>query len=119
MSLTGGRLCSLLSGTAQTFTFGEISNASTRVTGLLQACAIGRDDRSILELPHSPECYSARLGCFETGAVPWSGKTQLTSKKFAWRANSSGSGGSVRRSCRLMVRAGSFRWVSLVRRLRR
>ncbi len=73
--------------TVNRYTFGEIAEMAHRTAHLLRANGIGKGDRVFVQLPRIVEWYATLLGCFQVGAIPMPGTTQLMPKDQAYRIN--------------------------------
>lgn len=76
--------------TIDRWTFADLSEMAHRTAHLLRASNIGRGDRVFVQLPRTVEWYAALLGCFQVGAVPMPGTTQLMPKDQEYRINRAG-----------------------------
>lgn len=76
--------------TINRYTFGELAGLAHRTAHLLRSHGIGKGDRVFVQLPRVVEWYAALLGCFQIGAVPMPGTTQLMPKDQSYRINQSG-----------------------------
>ncbi len=76
--------------TINRYTFGELADMSHRTAHLLRAHGVGQGDKVFVQVPRIVEFYAALLGCFQIGAVPMPGTTQLMSKDQQYRVERSG-----------------------------
>jgi len=81
--------------TVNRYTFGEIADIAHRTAHLLRANGIGKGDRVFVQLPRVVEWYAALLGCFQIGAIPMPGTTQLMPKDQAYRIDRAGAKAAV------------------------
>jgi propionyl-CoA synthetase len=58
-----------VTGTARTYTFGELLDEVARFAGVLRSLGVDRGDRVIIYMPMIPEAVIAMLGCARIGAV--------------------------------------------------
>lgn len=73
--------------TINRFTFGELAELAHRTAHLLRSHGIRKGDRVFVQLPRVVEWYAALLGCFQVGAIPMPGTTQLMPKDQSYRIN--------------------------------
>ena len=71
--------------TVNRYTFGDLADMAHRTSHLLRSHDIGRGDKVFVQVPRIVEFYAALLGCFQIGAVPMPGTTQLMSKDQQYR----------------------------------
>lgn len=76
--------------TVNRYTFDDLANLAHRTAHVLRAHGIGKGDRVFVQLPRIVEWYAMMLGCFQIGAIPMPGTTQLMSKDQAYRINRAG-----------------------------
>jgi acyl-coenzyme A synthetase/AMP-(fatty) acid ligase len=76
--------------TVNRYTFDDLANLAHRTAHVLRAQGIGKGDRVFVQLPRIVEWYAVMLGCFQIGAIPMPGTTQLMSKDQAYRINRAG-----------------------------
>jgi acyl-coenzyme A synthetase/AMP-(fatty) acid ligase len=76
--------------TINRYTFGELSDLAHRTAHLLRAQGVGPGDKVFVQLPRIVEWYATLLGCFQIGAVPMPGTTQLMAKDQQYRVERSG-----------------------------
>ena len=81
--------------TIDTYTFADLENLAHRAAHLLTSRGVGKGDRVFVQLPRIVEWYAVLLGCFQIGAVPMPGTTQLMPKDQAYRINRSGASAVV------------------------
>lgn len=72
------------------YTFGDLADLAHRTAHLLRHHGIGKGDRVFVQLPRVVEWYAALLGCFQVGAIPMPGTTQLMPKDQSYRINQAG-----------------------------
>ena len=72
------------------YTYGDLADLSNRTAHLLRSAGISKGDRVFVQLPRIVEWYAALLGCFQIGAVPMPGTTQLMPKDQQYRVNRAG-----------------------------
>ncbi len=72
------------------YTFGDLADRAHRTAHLLRHHGIGKGDRVFVQLPRVVEWYAALLGCFQVGAIPMPGTTQLMPKDQSYRINQAG-----------------------------
>lgn len=73
--------------TVNRYTFSDLAALANRTAHVLLAAGISKGDRVFVQLPRRVEWYAVMLGCFQIGAVPMPGTTQLMSKDQAYRVN--------------------------------
>jgi acyl-coenzyme A synthetase/AMP-(fatty) acid ligase len=76
--------------TVDRYTFADLAELAHRTAHLLTGRGVGKGDRVFVQLPRIVEWYAVLLGCFQIGAVPMPGTTQLMSKDQAYRINRAG-----------------------------
>jgi len=76
--------------TINRYTFCDLGNMANRTAHLLRANGIGMGDKVFVQVPRIVEFYAALLGCFQIGAVPMPGTTQLMPKDQKYRIEQSG-----------------------------
>ena len=72
------------------YTFADLADLAHRTAHLLRHHGIGKGDRVFVQLPRVVEWYAALLGCFQVGAIPMPGTTQLMPKDQSYRINQAG-----------------------------
>jgi len=75
--------------TINRYTFGELADLSNRTAHLLRAHGVGMGDKVFVQVPRIVEFYAVLLGCFQIGAVPMPGTTQLMGKDQQYRIDRS------------------------------
>lgn len=73
--------------TVNRYTYAELADLAHRTAHLLRAHGLGQGDRVFVQLPRTVEWYAVLLGCFQIGAVPMPGTTQLMPKDQQYRIN--------------------------------
>ncbi len=73
--------------TVNRYTFGDLANLAHRTAHVLREQGVGKGDRVFVQLPRIVEWYAVMLGCFQIGAIPMPGTTQLMPKDQAYRIN--------------------------------
>ena len=73
--------------TVNRYTFDDLARLAHRTAHVLRSRGVGRGDRVFVQLPRIVEWYAVMLGCFQIGAVPMPGTTQLMPKDQAYRIN--------------------------------
>jgi propionyl-CoA synthetase len=58
-----------VTGTARTYTYGELLEEVARFAGVLRGLGVGRGDRVVIYMPMIPEAVIAMLACARIGAV--------------------------------------------------
>ncbi len=81
--------------TINRYTYADLSDLAHRTAHLLRGCGIGAGDRVFVQLPRIVEWYAVLLGCFQIGAVPMPGTTQLMPKDQQYRINRAGATAAV------------------------
>ncbi len=76
--------------TIDRYTFSDLANLAHRTAHLLTSRGVKKGDRVFVQLPRIVEWYAVLLGCFQIGAIPMPGTTQLMPKDQAYRINRSG-----------------------------
>lgn len=76
--------------TIDRYTFQDLANLAHRTAHLLTSRGVGKGDRVFVQLPRIVEWYATLLGCFQIGAIPMPGTTQLMPKDQVYRINRSG-----------------------------
>ncbi len=76
--------------TIDRYTFADLADLANRTAHLLAGNGIGKGDRVFVQLPRIVEWYATLLGCFQIGAVPMPGTTQLMPKDQEYRINRAG-----------------------------
>ncbi len=76
--------------TINRYTFAELSELAHRMAHLLTSAGVRRGERVFVQLPRIVEWYAALLGCFQVGAVPMPGTTQLMPKDQQYRIQRAG-----------------------------
>ncbi len=71
--------------TINRYTFGELADLSNRTAHLLREHGVGMGDKVFVQVPRIVEFYAALLACFQIGAVPMPGTTQLMGKDQQYR----------------------------------
>ena len=71
--------------TINRYTFGELLDMANRTAQLLTKNGVARGDKVFVQVPRIVEFYAALLGCFQIGAVPMPGTTQLMAKDQKYR----------------------------------
>ncbi len=71
--------------TINRYTFSELADLSNRTAHLLREHGVGMGDKVFVQVPRIVEFYAALLGCFQIGAVPMPGTTQLMGKDQQYR----------------------------------
>jgi len=72
-------------GSAQRYTFRELSLASCRAANFLRASGVQRGDRVLVMLPRIPQWWISILGLMRLGAVPVPATLQLTLRDVEYR----------------------------------
>ena len=75
--------------TINRYTFGQLADLSNRTAHLLRANGVGMGDKVFVQVPRIVEFYAVLLGCFQIGAVPMPGTTQLMGKDQQYRIDRS------------------------------
>ena len=73
--------------TVNRYSYGDLADMANRTAHLLRSYGIGKGDRVFVQLPRIVEWYAVLLGCFQIGAVPMPGTTQLMPKDQQYRIN--------------------------------
>lgn len=73
--------------TVNRYTFADLADLANRTAHLLKRNDIGKGDKVFVQLPRVVEWYAAMLGCFQIGAVPMPGTTQLMPNDQVYRIN--------------------------------
>ncbi|MCH7668149.1 MAG: AMP-binding protein [Acidobacteria bacterium] len=73
--------------TINRYTFADLADLANRTAHLLKRSGIGKGDRVFVQLPRVVEWYAAMLGCFQIGAIPMPGTTQLMPNDQVYRIN--------------------------------
>ena len=81
--------------TINRYTFGDLADLAHRTAHLLRSHGIGKGDRVFVQLPRVIEWNAVLLGCFQIGAIPMPGTTQLMPKDQAYRINRASAGAAV------------------------
>jgi len=76
--------------TVNRYTFADLAGLAHRTAHLLRSHGIGKGDRVFVQLPRMVEWYAIMLGCFQIGAIPMPGTTQLMPKDQSYRINRAG-----------------------------
>jgi len=76
--------------TVNRYSFADLAGLAHRTAHLLRSYGIGKGDRVFVQLPRVVEWYAVLLGCFQIGAVPMPGTTQLRPKDQSYRINRAG-----------------------------
>lgn len=76
--------------TINRYTFRDLAEIAHSTAHVLRFHGIGFGDRVFVQLPRIVEWYAVMLGCFQIGAIPMPGTTQLTAKDQTYRINRSG-----------------------------
>jgi propionyl-CoA synthetase len=58
-----------VTGSARTYTFGELRDEIARFAGVLASLGVGKGDRVVIYMPMIPETLIAMLGCARIGAI--------------------------------------------------
>lgn len=77
-------------GETKTFTYGDLSDLSSRFANLLDSLGIRQGDRVVGVLPRVPETMVAMLGCFRAGVVYVPVFTGFGSDAIQYRVSDSG-----------------------------
>ncbi len=81
--------------TVNSYTFADLADLAHRTAHLLRSQGIGKGDHVFVQLPRVVEWYAVLLGCFQIGAIPMPGTTQLMPKDQSYRINQSGAVAAV------------------------
>ncbi len=73
--------------TINRYSFGDLANLAHRTAHVLRDHGVRKGDRVFVQLPRIVEWYAVMLGCFQIGAIPMPGTTQLMPKDQAYRIN--------------------------------
>jgi len=76
--------------TINRYTFGDLADMANRTAHLLREHGVGMGDKVFVQVPRVVEFYAALLGCFQIGAVPMPGTSQLMAKDQKYRIDQSG-----------------------------
>ena len=76
--------------TVSRYTFADLADLAHRTAHLLHHHGIGKGDLVFVQLPRVVEWYAALLGCFQVGAIPMPGTTQLMPRDQSYRINQAG-----------------------------
>jgi len=76
--------------TVNRYTFADVAGIAHRTAHLLTSNGIGKGDRVFVQLPRVVEWYAALLGCFQIGAIPMPGTTQLMPNDQSYRIKRAG-----------------------------
>jgi acyl-coenzyme A synthetase/AMP-(fatty) acid ligase len=82
-------------GEERTFTYQEISQASSELANLLARAGLSQGDRVIVMLPRIAQWQIAMVAVMRLGAVPIPCITMLTEKDVAYRVEHSGAVGAI------------------------
>jgi len=82
-------------GAEQTYTYQQISQASSRLANLLAQAGLGKGDRVVVMLPRIAQWQIAMVAVMRLGAVPIPCITMLTEKDVAYRVEHSGAVGVI------------------------
>ncbi len=81
--------------TINRYTFSDLANLAHRTAHVLRARGVGKGDRVFVQLPRIVEWYAVMLGCFQIGAIPMPGTTQLMPQDQAYRINRAGATAAI------------------------